>query len=332
MNELLVEHAGPVLAELHKIATEHADDSDDKLVALDYDPATYSNINIMKHTIKGTPLDHIQANEIAASIDARYVSLYQAMSECPGVDVVEDVLLSGQNVILALDHGELIDAALVPLALGNVLKSRKPPEKDKDPYFRTGLIVSRMIEFVGVPLMGGIMPAADLFKLGFERTYQTVPNTISTKGKFNTKALKTYNGMVVSEIEGAIRHRPFTNRRPMLLAMAAPGTINKPLDVEAYTGTDIPPELQDSTMVVGQINYRVADFAKNALTFASIAQLSENTSDVCIDSIPLLAGSPEGIEKLAGRLISLLSNREGDKVNYVYDTDGTLPVVRKKVA
>lgn len=330
MNEFLVEHAGPVLSELHTIAVEHAAGTNGKLVALDYDPSTYSNGNIMKHTIKGNPIDHIQSNEIASGIDPRYESLYRAMSACPDVEVIEDVLMSGQNVVFAMDHGELIDAALVPLALANVLKYRNPPEKDDQPYFRTGLIVSRMVGFIGVPMMGGVMPAADLFALGFERTYQTVPNTISTKGKFNKAALKTYNNMVINEIAGATNRRPFTNRRPMLLALAAPGTINKPLDDTKYTGTEVAADLQSSTMVVGQINYRLAEFAKNALTFASVAQLGEHTSSVQIDGTPILVSTPKGIERLAKKLILLLTERDGGNVNYTYDTDGNLPVIRRK--
>ncbi len=331
MSDFLIEHAGPVLEELHRIATIHANASGSKLAVLDYDPETYLKRDIMRHTIKGETIEPIKINELATSVDSRYQSLYVATSDCTEVDVIEDVLRSGQSVVLAMDHDELIDAALRPLALANIIKLRNPDLVDKKgrPFFRTGLIVSRMVEFIGIPMLGGVVPANDLFGIAFDLTHETVPSTISTQGRFDKQAVKTYNNLVVHEISGNMRHGAFSNRRPMLLALAAPGTINKPLDVDRYTGTDIPKEKQDSTIVLGQINYRIADFASNALTFASVAQMGKDKSDVRIDAIPICVSTSADIERLAKKLINLTSDRGDGTINYVYDKDGDLPVIRR---
>lgn len=330
MSDFLIEHAGPVLQELHKIATIHANASGGRLVALDYDPETYLKRDIMRHTIKGEPIDPININEMASGVDSRYKGLYLATSDCVEVDVIEDVLRSGQSVVFAMDHDELIDAALRPLALANIIKQRNPNLVDKNgrPFFRTALIVSRMAEFIGVPMMGGVVPANDLFGMAFDLTHETVPSTISTKGKFDKQIVKAYNNFVVREITSNTTRGAFSNRRPILLALAAPGTINKPLDADKYTGTDIPKEKQNSTMVIGQINYRMAEFAKNALTFASVAQMKKNSSDVRIDGTPICVSSAADVERLAKKFIELTYRHNDEALNYVYDKDGNLPVVR----
>ena len=331
MSDFLIEHAGPILQELHDIATVHAAASGGKLTALEYNPDTYLKRDIMRHTVKGQALDPIKANELASSVDDRYQGLYKATTECAEVDVIEDTLRSGHSVVLAMDHDELIDAAFRPLALANIIKLRNPNLVDKKgrPFFRTGLIVSRMVEFIGIPMLGGVVPANDLFAMGFDLTHETVPSTISTSGRFDKSAVKVYNGLVVREISGNMERGAFSNRRPMLLAMAAPGTINKPLDAEKYTGTYIPKELQASTMVIGQINYRIADFADKALTFASVAQMGKYESSVQIDGTPICVGTPHDIERLAAKLIALTANRGNSRINYVYDTDGNLPVLKR---
>lgn len=331
MSDFLIEHAGPILNELHGIATEHTAASEGKLALLDYDPDKYLMRDILKHTIKGTALDPIKANELASSVDSRYQNLYTATEQCAEVEVIEDVLMSGHSVILAMDHDELVDAALRPLALANIIKLRNPGLIDKRgrPFFRTGLIVSRMIEFVGVPMMGGIVPAKDLFSIGFDYTHQTIPSTISTKNRFDKRAITAYNGVVVREIAGNLQHGAFSNRRPMLLAMAAPGTINKPLDYAKYVGGEIPEPLQQSTIVIGQINYRIADFANKALTFASVGKMGTDKSQILIDGIPLCVGGAKDIERLAAKLITLTSKLGDQNLNYIYDTDGNLPVIKK---
>lgn len=327
----MIEHAGPILQELHGIATVHANASGGRLTSLEYDPETYLKRDILRHTVKGQALDPIKANELAASVDDRYQGLYSATAQCAEIDVIEDVLRSGHSVVLAMDHDELIDAALRPLALANIIKLRNPDLVDKKgrPFFRTGLIVSRMVEFIGIPMMGGVVPANDLFGIGFDLTHETVPSTISTLGRFDKGAVKAYNNMVVREISGNMERGAFSNRRPMLLALAAPGTINKPLDTEKYTGTDIPKEVQADTMVIGQINYRIADFAGKALTFASVAQMGKSESDVQIDGTPICVSTPQDVERLAAKLIALTANRGDGRTNYIYDADGILPVLRK---
>ena len=330
MSEFLQEHAKPIFDELQKIADTHAQLSNGLLVPLESVPSeTHTTRDILRHTIKGEPLDPIELNELAVGVDNRFRSLYNAVELCAEVEQIEETLRSGQNVILAMGHDELIDAALVPLAIANIIRLRNPDLVDRKgrSFFRTSLIASRMVEFLGAPMLGGIVPVTDLFGNAFDETYMTVPSTLSTKGRFDKKAVRIYNDIVTRSISSSMERRAFSNRRPLLLAMAAPGTIDKPLDTYKYEGTEIAADLQDSTIVVGQINYHITDFAKHALTYAAIAKLGQESSDVRIDPRHINTRDPVDVEKLAERIIGLLKSRDPE-INYVYDKNASLPVVR----
>jgi len=322
MIELLQEKAEPMMRELRDIAATHVELSGGKFVLLDYDPVTYPGQEVLSHTIKGTPLAPTEANGLAEAVDERYTKLYAAIAKNPFTDVISATLQSGHNAVNATDHAELIDIALEALAFSSAMKirqgyaTRKDVEDSKKPPFRTGIIVSRMADFLGIPMLGGVVPARDLLANGFDKTYMPIPSNLKTKGRFERRAMSTYNNMVVSDISGDMEKRAFSNRRPMFLSQAAPGSINKLLE-----GTD--------TIVVGQLNYRMADFMKQALTWASSAKLGDDNGDVLIHERPLCVASPHDVEQLALRIVELLKRRNPDQ-DFIYDKDGNLPTVRIK--
>jgi hypothetical protein len=320
MIELLQEKAEPMMRELRDIAATHVDLSKGKFVLLDYDPAKYPGQEVLSHTIKGTPLAPTDANGLAEAVDERYTKLYAAVNENSFTSVISDTLRSGHNAVNATDHAELIDIALEALAFSSVMKIRQgyatknDLEEQKRAPFRTGIIVSRMADFLGIPMLGGVVPARDLLANGFDKTYMPIPSNLRTRGRFERRAMSTYNNLVVGEISGDMEKRAFSNRRPMFLSHAAPGSINKLLE-----GTD--------SIVVGQINYRIADFMKQALTWTSSAKLSSEKGDVLIHERPLCVAGPNDVEELAQRIVELLKRRDPDQ-DFIYDKDGNLPTVR----
>ncbi len=138
--------------------------------------------------------------------------------------------------------------------------------------------------------------------------------------------MEIYNDLVVRSIEGDMNRRPRSNRVPMLLGVAMPGTINKPLNAAKYVSQEIPLETRQITTVVGQISFGTVDFMKHALSYATITRMGDKT-DVRIDPIPINVRTPEDVSRLAQKLLHLLSQRDPD-VNYVYDRLGQLPVLK----
>lgn len=315
--------------QLQSIAEIHAEASGGLLTVLDLDMERYPGQNLEERVIKGAPIGPSEANSIANGIDGRYDSLFTATDNHVALQQIANTLRSGQNAIIATGHGELIDIALQSLAVANAIRIAHPQtDKKGRPFFRTGLIVSKMVDYLGIDSYGAITPVRDLFSLGFEKTYLTIPSTVSSKNLIQRGQLKYHNNVVKREIAADLQPRAFSNRRPMLLSVAAPGTLDKQLDTARYNGP-IPAALRERTMVMGQINYSMTEFAKNALTYAAIAKLSM-ASRVNIDPTALCLQSPQDIETLARHLLTLAQAEAADEAYYVYDADGNLPVVRKK--
>jgi len=328
MIDFIQERVDNVLGQLSETAAVHAAMSGGMLV---HTPDV-KVVDLRDPSITGDPLNPKASNKTATGIDSRYQTLYEATEQSLEIELIEDTLRSGQNVVLATGHGELVDVALQGLAVANVIKLRRPNLVDSKgrPFFRTSIITSRMIEYLGIPLADDqVLQVRDVLTLGFDKTYLTIPSTVSTKGKIDKYTLKTYNNSAKQEMAADMERRAFSNRRPMLLTFAAPGTVDKPLDTAKYQG-DIPKELLDKTIVMGQINYSITEFCKNALTFAAIARMGNTESKVAIDNRPLCLQEPEDVEKLAERIIKLVVKTDNDDTNYIYDSTGTLPVIRKK--
>jgi len=318
MIELVQEQAEGVLTQLREIAQIHADGSNGLLVVLEDNIEKYPGQDILKGTVTGEPLPALEVNQLAKSIDNRYDALYEATGEAPELEAIIETLKSGQNAILATDHSELLDIAEQLLAMSGHIRQRGVE-------FKTGLIASKMIDFLGTPMMGGIVPTRDILSIGFDRAYLTIPNTISTKGRIGRTAMERYNGAVVNALESDMNRRPRSNRVPMLLGVAMPGTINKQLDTAKYRGS-LAKELPEKTIVVGQVSYGVINFMKHGLAYATTTKMTATEADVRIDPIHINIRTPEDVERYAAKLIRLLNARDTD-VNYIYDRSGNLPVL-----
>lgn len=305
-----------MLENLAGIAERHSRNHP-SLVLLEHNPELYPGQSLGVTTIKAGedgPLDPDIAAVIANKVDLRFgvleKRLHQIDSTTDSISRIREILKDGSNVVHATDHAELIDIALSHLALTAQLRR-------SDVKLRSGIIVSKMVDFLGVRLDEAIVPVRDIFSQGFDRTYLPIPRTLSTKNKFEEYELKRYNRSVRSEVSGALNRKPRSNAKfgPMVLGVAFSGTINKP------SADD------ENTWIVGNVNNGVLDYTsqKQTMTIATSVRMRRDDCDVFIDDLPMHVESEDDITRLMGRLVNGLGLIDGKK--YIYDYDGSLQVV-----
>ncbi len=174
-----------------------------------------------------------------------------------------------------------------------------------------------MVDFLGLNTGGETAtPLRELLALGFHKSYLTLPRTSSTDGKLEVKVVKAYNSFVRNEIRGDFDRRARSNRVPLFLGVALPGTVNKP-------SADDP-----ETIVVGRVSDGVLDFARQAMTVATGIRMRHEGSSLFIDGIPTSLQKREEINAFMGRLINGITELDG--LSYAYDEDGTMPVLDQK--
>jgi hypothetical protein len=308
-----------MLETLHGIASDHAGTSHEKLVLLDLDPERYPGQNLNQTTIKAPrnyPLTPEAASAIANDIDPRYEALESIFTETfessNGISRIIEQIKSNNNVINGTDHAEIVDIALSHLALTGTIRRQGI-------NFRSALLVSKMVDFLGVDMHGGIVPVRDVLGWGFDLTYLTIPRSISTEGIFENEDLRKYNGDVRKHIADDMRRDTILNKRkdPILLGVALPGTVNKPLL-----------DSENGEIVVGRVNNGILDFTDidNTETIATSIRLSLKNARYFVDDLPMRLSNQSDITKLVGRLIAGMTQL--DNGLYVYDEDGDLPVIK----
>ncbi|MEI7632298.1 MAG: hypothetical protein WCJ60_03175 [bacterium] len=314
MLEIIKERQVAIQNQLQGIAQKHADRSNGMFTVLPIDQDTYPGQSLLDSYVKGNPIDPAYSDELASAIDKRYKPFKTFMDNkeqsTSSLLRIGETLASGQNVINGSDHAELIDIALSQLAITNSLKQRGYT-------FNTGIIVSKMVDFLGVSVDGNTIPARVLFEQAFDRTYLTVPRSASTKGKFDELSIKAYNKHVRSVIAGDLNRRPRSNKIPMLLGAALPGTVNK------FRNLPVDKNSAEKTLVIGHVSDGILSFSNFALTYATAVRLDK--PDLYIDDVGFSLRQPEHITSFMGRMV--LNLQKLDDETYVYDMSGDLPVL-----
>jgi hypothetical protein len=314
---------------LHEVANKHASRSNGFLHLLPIDAETYPGQALTQRVIKSDGvLNPAEADGTAAKIDTRYLDLIRAYDEYTHDDAptysrfhnIQNAVNAGENIINGTDHAELVDILFSHLHFANRLKRGQElkgselgesPEKTAKTILRSGLIISKMVDFLAVEYDGIIVPIRDLLPLGIDKTYLTIPNNPQSDSVFERSVIKRYNKNVRGEIHSDLRKKAFSNRRPMVLGVALPGTVNK-------KSLDDP-----NTLIVGRANDAIVGFSADALTVTSAVRMREKGSQVFIDDRMTNMYKPEQLHGELGRLAQSLS--ELDNRPYIYDLDGTMP-------
>lgn len=332
---------------MYESASVLADSSDGLFCAYEPDSERFDYHNISRsissHKIEGAPIADIdQSDSVATVVDSRYAGLPLAIEECDEstgvIEQIANVLRSGQNVSLGLEHGELIDVAMAEVGVSNALRRRRVAHK-------SGLIVSKAIDFMGIDVnsfglphditktfLAGLgiemeddntVPVRKFLALATDRTYLTIPSTqtFSAIRRSQEHLIKSFNEKSCGLIEKDMR-RASQSDEPMLLCVAVPGTTVKLLDNDQTDGSD------ETIEVIGKISSGVTRFMNKSLTYATAIRLDESPPIVCIHKDFLCLRTADDVSNLANKLIQIVSGLEPDKM-FIYDEYGDLPVRRK---
>lgn len=305
-----------MLDTLHTIAAGHAGVSHERLVLLDLDPERYPGQRLSETTIragKDGPLKPEYASAIANDIDPRYPALEHLFlkrhHETAGLQRIIELARGGNNVINGSDHAELVDIAFSHLALAGIVK--------RSVNVRTGIVLSKMADFLGIEMDNGIVPVRELLALGFDRSFLTIPRTQSTEGKFDDDDLSDYNQKVRKKMASALDRKSFLNKRqaPFLLGIALPGSVNKPLLHEGEEEITVIGHVADGTLSVTSV--------PNTEVVATSIRLDAEDPKFFIDELPMRLETHDDIVRLMGRMVAGIQALDGG--NYIYDENGDQP-------
>lgn len=218
-------HRLELLDELGRLAAPHIESSLGRLTLLDLDPSQ------LEYRLEGTPLDTSFIEVAATAADSRFPSIQKEFSDSTDEDnhvisFVGEILKRGDNVIMATNHGELTDVALVFAAFCGQFGKTKYGDLLKNSVKR-GIIVSQIVSRIGLNLdpRGKPTPATEALKLLCDDVWQSFPITSSTRGLRNLLPDETraHNRNLGRSIVGRLNHGGY------LLAMAPSGSKDRPL-------------------------------------------------------------------------------------------------------
>jgi hypothetical protein len=323
-------------------AAEHADHHPDIFVVLDHvseEEATqernpggldlafiHESQKLTTHTLKGhTPVPAAAVDTLAEHIEPRYPEIASAIdANQPALSLIGNQLDARQNVILGTDHGEIIDIAVLLARVRNNLQS-------EGQHFETGIIVNKMASYLGVKLGDAVVPALQILQMGFNEIYLNLPNTRSGNKRLSIPhaVISKYNRVLV---EHGIQKRLEQSRkvgRAMLLGVALSGTVNKWLDTAAYDENhraDIPESQRDRTHIIGKVSEGIIKLASNALVVPASTHLVPGEIQVKIADRLFALDDARDIVRLMNT-VATMHNDMDQQHHYVYDRDGTLPVL-----
>lgn len=327
--EILERYAHELQTDLHAWAKEHVDENPHLFTLLDIDQDRYPDQRMSVHTIKGVKGDDRLPpevmNSIATKVDKRYEEISRLVDSKEKIlELAGETLESCQNVILGTDHGELIDIALESIKLKSALMQRGYD-------FETGMIVNKMVTFLGVKYDDEIVPATNLLKLGIEELYLNIPNTNSSRIKMNTpkKVQREFNERMM--LHGVTNRLKSSSKigKAMLLGIALSGTVNKPLVLEKYMENPNYPEIgenmPENTRVIGRASIGLLKILSLGFTLPASAMLEGEEMKVNISDRPLFVNKDTKLNLVMNR-IAMLQQENDPLHHYIYDINGDLPV------
>ena len=211
--------------ELDRLANTHIESSLGKLTLLDRDPSQ------LDYRLEGTPLDTSFIDVAATAADSRFPFIQQEFSDVTEEDshvisFVGEILKRGDNVIMATNHGELTDVALVFASFCSQFGKTKYGDMLKSPVKR-GIIVSQIVSRIGLNIdpRGKPLPATEALKLICDDVWQSFPITSSTSimRSLLPDVTRAHNRNLGRSIMGKLDHGGY------LLAMAPSGSKDRPL-------------------------------------------------------------------------------------------------------
>ncbi len=169
--------AGHLDQQLMVWAAEYATDPGNKLAALDYNPEKY--LGQKGHVVRSESTDKSFVKLIATeafkphSFDSLLEQLEQPLQQ-ERLHAIGELLNGKNNVVLATNHGDLIDIAIAHAAVYHQLESLGYSP-------RTGIIISKMVAFLGYELLGEPSPCPQVLQALENEIFLSYPRTASAE-------------------------------------------------------------------------------------------------------------------------------------------------------
>lgn len=331
------------LGELYEIAEKHTT-SHDKLVLLPMRPGDEAGqypgqtiqlkdprSTLIERSLEAKPFDeqfgplglslysdYSVIEGLARSVDRRFPFIAPALDGFSvETDNAAEKIKAGDSIINGTDHAELIDIALWHLAFSERVKNSETLIDHPNRGFKTGIVVSKMVDFLGIDMgLGDPIPARYLLALAFDYTFMVIPR----KPEYDTDVLDGFNAQSKAQTSKALQgyHPRKKTRRsrqvhtPLSLGVALPGTVNKPLRDD--------PE----TMVIGRVSDGISDYTgqSHVLTIATALRFGDDEARIFISGSPRHIEDNDDITSLMHTLLDGIVMLDGRK--HVYDETGEL--------
>lgn len=208
-------------ANLLELGKPHVEASDGEIVFLDVDLEKYPGQDMNVTHVEGQPQSAAVVESIASLVAPNFTEMVDKLEENAEeqLQTLGELLKRGNNVIISTNHSDLIDIAVALAAVYCAL--------DKMNYqFKTGIVISKMVAFLGYKLEGNVAPAVEVLQMLCDRIYLTFPRTESVKKSglhkfFGRDNIDQYNGKVTKDIDG------YQDDGSLLLALAPSGSTDK---------------------------------------------------------------------------------------------------------
>jgi len=294
-----------MLHELARLASVHVENSNGLLELIEADPIKYPAQTAMH--IDGDPQSYAVVESIAETADPRFPELLETIeryeSYTQEISRVGELLKGGNNVIIATNHGNLIDVALAEAAIYSLLD-----KKDYD--FRTGIVISKMVSMLAYKLGEDAAPCAEVLKLLCNDVFLSFPRSESMRKSKISRLLPDDVDRHNKAMRSAVRHN--LDQGGMLLAIAPSGSKDK-------QSQEDPDSINLGTLRPGTIS-----LIKHPKTYVLpvAVWLENNDPFIAICDIPRLVTSDEDAHNLMDKInLNLNSGVNGKKFNYLSPKD-----------
>lgn len=354
----------PVVNALVRSAEVHASTSNGMLTLLDYNPDRFDFHRLSSFVASTSQrLANPDAlGSIAASIRPGYDDVFadltsEESASAIGLSHVVEAAKVNQNTNIGYEHGESVLSFIVgAAALSNALRA-----SNEGLPFRSGVMMSKMIDYLGLNIPGfdesiqdimqaymedagvevpedGVVPARNILSRVFDFQFLTIPVTASTEElrKSQKNYISKHNQLVRAKIVD-IQERRTTGigKRPpippLLLHIALPGSINRQLDVEKFLAGhekgfydyEATDEITNGSVVevIGKIHPGVIDVSRQGRTIPAAIRLETDDPFLLLGDQEYALTDELSIRSVARAQAMLLHSRLPETV-FAYDAVG----------
>ncbi len=296
------EHEDEMLKELSRLAIPHVERSNGLLELLEVNPEKYPS-QLSLH-IEGDPQSAAVVENIATIAEPRFSKFMEILEETEKnkqeMSRIGELLKGGNNVIIATNHGNLIDIALVEAAIYSMLNKQ-------DYQLKTGIVISKMAAMLGFKINTQIAPCTDVLKLLCSDIFLSYPRSESMKKSRLSKLLPDEIDRHNKSMRKMVRQK--LDEGGMLLAIAPSGAKDKMCDSDSKNYLLGPLGVGTTGMIVHPRTYvlPVAIWLDGEVPFMEICD------------IPRLMNSDQGVHDMMSD-ISLVLTAGVEGFNFSYST------------